>query len=76
MIIFVLFFVLGDDIIKVLKRAAVDPITYRQYILYLFTGKQQTQRGRIIKLPNKEGGGVVRPGLNIMFDPAPQAPTA
>jgi hypothetical protein len=28
---------LGMDIITVLKRAAVDPLTYRQYILYVFT---------------------------------------
>jgi len=27
---------LGEDIITVLKRAAVDPVTFRQYILYLF----------------------------------------
>lgn len=29
---------LGDDIIKVLKTAAVDPAVYRQYILYCFIG--------------------------------------
>ena len=29
----------GEDIVKVLKTAAVDPAIYRQYILYFFIGR-------------------------------------
>ena len=29
---------LGEDIVKVLRTAAVDPQVYRQYLLYVFVG--------------------------------------
>lgn len=39
-LIIIVFIVLsGEDIVKVLKTAAVDPAIYRQYILYFFIGR-------------------------------------